>query len=298
MKKTLSITLFLCLFSFVSFGQDYVDLARFHYSTTPQNEFDSIGGNTTVEDFGLDVTLPIKLNESNVFLTGFNIDQITTKLHPSSSPITISTINLKLGYNKKHSEKWSGTYMLLPKFSSDFKNITSKGYQFGALALMKYNKKINLKYNFGVYYNRELFGPFIVPLLGLYYKSENGKFEANLTLPIWADINYKLNKIVKVGANFSAFVRSYHLSENNAYVVKKSNDVFAYLQFNLTKSILLQTKTGYTLGRSYKVYNDNDAADLAVSAFRFGDDRTVLNPTFKDGLVFKMRLIYRFHIEK
>ena len=298
MKKTLSLSLFFCLFSFVSFGQDYVDLARFHYSTTPQNEFDSIGGNTTIEDFGLDVTLPIQLNESNVFLTGFNIDQITTKLHPNSNPTTISTVNLKLGYNKKHSDKWSGTYMLLPKLSSDFKNITSKDYQFGALVLMKYNKKANLKYNFGVYYNGELFGPFIVPLLGLYYKSENGKFEANLTLPIWADVNYKLNKIVKVGANFSAFVRSYHLSENNAYVVKKSNDVFAYLQFNLTKSILLQTKAGYTIGRSYKVYNDNDAADLAVSAFRFGDDRTVLNPTFKDGLVFKMRLIYRFHIEK
>tara|TARA_B100000809_G_scaffold255560_1_gene294287 strand:- start:1080 stop:1976 length:897 start_codon:yes stop_codon:yes gene_type:complete len=298
MKKTFPLALFFCLFSFVSFGQGYVDLARFHYSTTPQNEFDSIGGNTTVEDFGLDVTLPIQLNESNVFLTGFNIDQITTKLHPDLNPTTISTVNLKLGYNKKHSDKWSATYMLLPKISSDFKNITSKDYQFGALALMKYNKKANLKYNIGVYYNGELFGPFIVPLLGLYYKSENGKFEANLTLPIWADVNYKLNKIVKVGANFSAFVRSYHLGENNAYVVKKSNDVFAYLQFNLTKSILLQTKIGYTIGRSYKVYNDNDAADLAVSAFRFGDDRTVLNPTFKDGLVFKMRLIYRFHIDK
>ena len=298
MKKVFTFSLFFTLLYCVSFAQDYVDLARFHYSTTPQNDFDSIGGNTTIEDFGLDVTLPIKLNESNVFLTGFNIDQITTKLHPESNPTTISTVNLKLGYNKKHSDKWSGTYMLLPKLSSDFKNITSKAYQFGALALMKYNKKENLKYTVGAYYNGELFGPFIVPLLGLYYKSENGKFEANLTLPIWADINYKINKIVKVGANFSAFVRSYHLGENNAYLVKKSNDVLGYLQFDLTKNILLQTKTGYSIGRSYKVYNDGDEADLAISAFRFGDDRTVLNPTFKDGLIFKIRLIYRFHIEK
>ena len=298
MKKVFTFSLFFTLLYCVSFAQDYVDLARFHYSTTPQNDFDSIGGNTTIEDFGLDVTLPIKLNESNVFLTGFNIDQITTKLHPESNPTTISTVNLKLGYNKKHSDKWSGTYMLLPKLSSDFKNITIKAYQFGALALMKYNKKENLKYTVGAYYNGELFGPFIVPLLGLYYKSENGKFEANLTLPIWADINYKINKIVKVGANFSAFVRSYHLGENNAYLVKKSNDVLGYLQFDLTKNILLQTKTGYSIGRSYKVYNDGDEADLAISAFRFGDDRTVLNPTFKDGLIFKIRLIYRFHIEK
>lgn len=298
MKKILTLSLFLSLFSCFSFGQDYVDLARFHYADTPQNDFDSIGGNTNVQDFGLDVTLPIKLNEGNVILTGFNIDQITTKLHPTTNPTTVSTVNLKVGFNKKHSDKWSGTYMFLPKISSDFKNLSSKDYQFGALALMKYNKKENLKYNIGLYYNGELFGPFLVPLLGLYYRSENEKFEANLTLPIWADVNYKLSNFIKIGANFSAFVRSYHLGENNAYVVKKSNDVFGYLQFNLTKSILLQTKTGYSIGRSYKVYNDGDETNLAVSAFRFGDDRTVLNPTFKDGLIFKVRLIYRFHIEK
>jgi len=103
---------------------------------------------------------------------------------------------------------------------------------------------------------------------------------------------------MKIGANFSAFVRSYHLSERNVYLVKKSNDVFGYLQFNLSKSILLQTKTGYSIGRSYKVYDNNDKTNLAVSAFRFGDDRTVLNPTFKNGLLFKVRLIYRFHIDK
>jgi len=298
MKKTLTLYIFLCLFTSISYAQDYVDLARFHYSTTPENDFDSIPGNTKVDDFGLDVTLPIKLNEGNVLLTGFNIDQITTKLHPESNVSTLSTVNLKVGYNKKHSDKWSGTYLLLPKLSSDFKNINSKDFQLGALVLMKYNKKANLKYNIGAYYNAELFGPFLVPLLGLYYKSENEKFEANLTLPIWADVNYKISKIVKVGANFSAFVRSYNLSENNSYVVKKSNDLFGYLQFNLTKNILLQTKAGYSIGRSYKVYNSGDEADLAVSAFRFGDDRILLNPTFKNGLIFKMRLIYRFHLEK
>ena len=43
---------------------------------------------------------------------------------------------------------------------------------------------------------------------------------------------------------------------------KKSNDILGYLQFNLTKSVLLQTKTGYTIGRSYKVYDDNDKTDF------------------------------------
>jgi hypothetical protein len=297
MKQIKLFLLVVILFSaFSTYAQNYVDLARFYYATTPQNNFDSVPGSTKIEEFGADITIPIKLNDGNAILTGFNIDQVKTKLHPSDNCRTVSTLNLKLGYNKKHGEKWSGTYMLLPKIASDFKNITNKDFQFGALVLMKYNKKENLKYNVGAYYNSELFGPFIVPLLGLYYKSKNDRVEVNLTLPIWADVNYKLNNFIKVGANFAAFVRSYHLSEDAAYVVKKSNDLFGYLQFNLTKSLLLQTKTGYTIGRSYKVYNDNDKADFGFSAFRFGDERTVLNPTFKDGLIFKIRLIYRYHL--
>ena len=71
MKKILTLAIFLTSFSSFTFAQDYVDLARFHYSTTPQNDFDSIPGKTNVEDFGLDVTLPIKLNEGNIILTGF-----------------------------------------------------------------------------------------------------------------------------------------------------------------------------------------------------------------------------------
>ena len=279
-------------------AQSYVDLAKSHYSSTPSNDFDSIAGNSDIKDFGVDITLPIKLNDSNIILTGLNLDQITTRLHPLDNYKTVSTVNLKLGFNKKHSGKWSGTYMLLPKLSSDFKKMTSKDFQIGGLVLMKYSKKENLKYNMGLYANNELFGPFIVPLFGLYYKSPNDKFEANITLPIWADVNYQLTNWLATGANFSAFVRSYHLSENNAYIVKKSNELFGYLQFSLTKSILLQTKAGYSIGRSYKVYNNDEKVDLGLSAFRFGDERTVLNPTFVDGLIFKVRLIYRFHIEK
>lgn len=298
MKKSLSIFVFLAALIFQIKAQDYVDLARFHYASTPQNNFDSLLGTSQVEEFGADILLPIKLNDSNIVLTGLYLEQIKTKLHPLSNPSFISTINLKLGYNKIHSKKWSGTYMFLPKLSSDFKTTSSKNMQFGALVLMKYSKKENLKYSFGSYYNGELFGPFIVPLIGLYYKSPNNKFEINATLPIWADMNFRFNKFLTAGTNFSAFVRSYYLSENNAYLVKKTNEVFGYLQFNLTKSILLQTKVGYSVGRSYRAYDEDEQVDLGLSAFRFGDNRTQINPDFSDGVIYRARLIYRYNLNK
>ncbi len=295
--KHIIILYFTFLLANFCLAQDYVDLAKFYYGSTPANSFDSIEGNTSVEEFGADITLPIKLNDNNAIITGFMLEQIKVKLHPLANAQTISTVNLKVGFNKTHSEKLSGTYMLLPKLSSDFKSLSDKDFQLGALVLMKYKKNESLKYNFGIYYNQELFGPFFVPLFGLYYKSPNKKFETNITLPIWADMNYQLVNWLNVGTNFTAGVRSYNLSENNAYVVKKTNEIFGYLQFNTSKTLLIQTKIGYTIGRSYRIYNGNDKTDLGISAFRFGDNRTVLNPDFSDGLIFRVRLLYRFNIE-
>ncbi len=277
-------------------AQNYVDLARFHYTITPENSFDSIPGSTNIEEFGADVTLPIKLNDDNAILTGFYLEQIKTKLYPIANYTTISTANLKIGFNRNHSEKWNGTYMLLPKISSDFKNLSGKDFQLGGLLLMKYKKSETFKYHIGVYANNDLHGPLITPLLGFYYKSPNDKLEANFTLPIWADVNYKLAGWLNIGTNFTAITRTYHLGNNNSYLMKKTNEIFGYLQFTIKKSILIQTKTGYSLGRSYEAYINDDNVDLDIYGITAGDDRTLLNPTFSDGLVFKVRLIYRFHL--
>jgi len=294
--------IFLLLFVLICYGrifsQNYVDLAKFHYAITPENSFDTLSGNTNIEEFGADLTFPIKLNENKVIISGIAYEKIKTKLHPLSNFTHFTSINLKVGLNKKHSERWTGTYLLLPKISSNLKNVTSKHLQLGALALLKYTKSSHLKYTTGLYFNNELFGPFLVPIFGFYYKSPNQKIETNLVLPIWADINYELKSWLNAGVNFSAFTKSYYLGNDNAYAVKISNEIFTYLQFNINKSLLLQTKLGYSIGRSYKAYQEDEKIDLGVSLFRFGDERTVLNPSFKDGLIFRLRLIYRFHLNK
>lgn len=283
-------------------AQKYVDLAKFFYANTPANQFDSTTAKTRVQEYGMDITLPIKLKNGNALLTGFYAESISTRVNPAEPNLTsVYTTMLKLGMNIKHNENWSGTYLLLPKLSSDFKNIGANDFQIGAIFLLKYQKKENLNYKLGLYYNTELFGPFFVPILGLYYLSPNEKLEVDLSLPLWADFNYKVLDKVRVGVNFAAFVRSYYLNEpfqgnSDNYLTKSTNELYGYLQFDLGKSIVLQTKVGYSIGRNYRVYDSNDDIDWGLSAFKFGDNRKQLNPDFKDGLVYRARLIYRFHL--
>ena len=64
------------------------------------------------------------------------------------------------------------------------------------LSLFTKKKRAELKFKYGVFVNNEKFGLAVIPIFGLYYLSPSKKFEANLTLPIVADINYKLNKSI------------------------------------------------------------------------------------------------------
>jgi hypothetical protein len=285
-------------------SQDYIDLVRFKYDNTPLNQFDTATASTRVEEFTLDATLPIVLKNGNAIITGFDLQSLSTKVNPTIPQLTsVYTILVKLGMNINHNEKWSGTYMFLPKLSSDLKDIGPQDFQYGAYVLLKYKKTSNLNYQFGMYYNSELFGPFFVPLLGLYYLSPSNKLEINATLPVWADINYRFNDWFRVGLSFSAFVRSYYINEpqfveTGEYLVKSTNEPMIYLQFEPVKSLIIQTKLGYSIGRQFAIYDETDKVTFGLSAFRFGGDQQQLNDGFADGLIFEARMIYRFHIKQ
>ena len=71
----------------------------------------------------------------------------------------------------------------------------------------------------------------------------------------------------------------------------------SYLRLKLSKSLYLNTNIGYAISRSYKVFDSEDKVDFALSGLYFGDDRTQLNENFKDGVLFKVELMYRLHFD-
>ena len=283
-------------------AQQYIDLAKIHYANTPLNQSQDNSFSTRIQEVGFDLTVPFPLENGNAIITGLYLENIQTQVTELSGPTNVYTINPRAGMNIQHNDKWTGTYIVLPKLASDMKNMSSKHYQVGAVALLKYKKKENLNFKAGLYYNSELYGPLFTPLFGLYFLSENKKFEANLTLPIKADASYKLTNALSTGIEFNALVRSYFLgnsyySGNGEYLTKASNELFSYLRLNITPSIILNAKVGYSIGRSYRVYNIDDSISAALLAFKFGDNRNQLNTDFDNGLIFKFDLIYRFHID-
>lgn len=296
MKKLL---LLIFLFPFFISAQEYVDIFRIGYGQTLNNNFEGVNSSTNVKSFEAGLTFPVVLNENHALITGADFSINNLHLFPEAEFTSLYSTNIKLGLASTWSEKWSTTIVLLPKIASDYKKISGDDFYFGGFALLKLKKSENLKYRFGIYASQEAFGIFTTPILGWYYLSPNKRFEMDMSLPISADVSYKLG-ITTIGVDYFGIGRSYNVHYQNAptlYADLSSLEFASYLQFNaLEESVLLRAKLGYS-SNNYEMYAEGEKMDLGVSAFSFGDDRTQLNPALNGGIFLKFEAIYRFHIK-
>lgn len=287
------------VWSCIATAQDYIDLVKLDYVISPNITFDTSEVTTTLNEINLDLTVPIPINDRFALLTGIAYEKISSAFDINRSEESLTSITLKLGANVKHNSKWSGSYMFLPKISSDLMVVSNRDFQYGGAVLMKYTKSDRFNYKFGVYGNRELFGPFVVPLLGFYYLSPSEKFEMKALLPLTVDLNYSITEGVRFGINFKGQVRSYNLNipvgpESDRYLVKKAKDLFAYCQYSMRSGLNFQLGLGRSVGRLYPIYNEK--VTLGLPSLYFGDNRRQLNTDFSDGWLFKIAVFYRLNI--
>ena len=298
MKKII-LTFCFSFFVFYSWSQNYVDILKVYHTYGVNSKFDSSSNSTNYRETGLDFTLPIKLNKKTAILSGVLTEAYRFKINATTNSFeNLYSTGIKLGINQKFSEKLNATFMVIPRLTSTHKfKLSNKDYQTIGIAQLKYQRKPNLKYNIGVIYITDLGGPFFVPIFGLYYQSPSKKWEMNYVLPLWADANYKITKWLWSGVNFKSALRSFYLgNEQNSYLALLITELNAYLKFGLTKNILLETKVGTSFLRSARTYRYGDQYDVGISIVKLGDDREQLNTDFEDGLIYKLRLIYRFHL--
>lgn len=301
MKKLITtLIIFFCVN--ISFAQSYIDIFKLSLSTTPPNQFDSSINSTRIKETSADLNLPVKINDKLAILTGGIFEHIQTKVFENQSSINIYSIGIKAGINKNIGEHWSASFILLPKISSNFHHLAKQGFQIGGITLFKYSKTEHLNYKLALYYNSELFGPILVPMFGMYRLTSDKKWETNLMLPLQADINYKISSNIRLGLNYNGQIRTYHLSNTkplnyNTYLSRTNNELCAYIRMGVTKTLNIQAKAGYSLGRSYRVYNENDKVNFALPLLYFNDNRKQLNTDFENGIIFQFQMFYRFDVK-
>lgn len=295
---------FFLIFPLFCLSQDYVDILKLGYGRSFENNFEGSDSSTYITSVEANLTLPIVLNKNNAIITGGVFSQNRLQLYPSENGLTTPFTNLysttlKVGLSSAFNEKWGMTLVLLPKVASDYYDISSNDFFFGGFGILKYQKRSNVLYRFGLYSSSEAFGFYTTPILGWYSLSKDKKIEMDIFMPISVDLNYTQGDFT-YGFSYFGIGRSFNLEQSNLnqYVQLNSLEFAGYAQFNrLFKHAILRAKLGYA-SDDYEVHNYGDKIDFGFIAFNFGDDRQQLNPKIKGSLFFKVELLYRISFSK
>lgn len=282
-------------------AQDYVDIVKIAGNNASLGNADN-DFETSATNINIELYYPKRVSDKLVILSGFTVENTSLNLLEGADRGNLLMTRLNLGIKHQHSEKWSGTYLFLPKLASDFENIGGRDFQIGGLVIMDYQASETWKLKFGMYSSMENFGTTITPIIGVWHRSKNEKFYINATLPIRMDINYALTKKgFSVGADLLTSIKSYHLSQNGggAYVQEESIRFALYASHGfLGNAIIIRARAGFDT-TDYGLYDSNETVGAQLLTFPLtGDGRNRLNPEFSSALYFGADLFYRFDLTK
>ncbi len=105
MLKPMKKYLLLFIFSGIQtaiFAQNYIDIAKFDFASTPPMAFDTGAGSTTLNELNANLTLPVVINDDVAFLTGVTYENVSAAFAPGRAVESFSGLVVKLGANITH----------------------------------------------------------------------------------------------------------------------------------------------------------------------------------------------------
>jgi hypothetical protein len=258
MKHT-RLTLFITfLFPLLIKAQPFIDVVNFNYSFFHSQYKDSLHREGLRTDFNVNFFLPKVFENGNTFLFKLSAEELTSEI--DSTNVHLYSFAAPVGFQfLSKNKKWKTLVMGIPRISSDLKDDLSQDVQYGGTGLITYVLRDSCKLKFGLYYNRECFGNFFVPLVGIDWKiSEH--FSVYGILPNNMRVEYQTNDHkFFAGLGYRNFQRSYRLSGgfHDDYIRVKESQVKVFAECFLWKKILLSAELGYTLKYDLAQYNSD-----------------------------------------
>lgn len=291
-------SLFFLLFLFACsrlIAQPTLDILAVTSQFALTHSMDSAGEVTRIQEHKIAGKVPVKLKNGDLLLVGGSGSQLV--LQPEKSASThLAAIGLTIGYIRNWNAQWSTQFIGLPAIATSKNRADGSGNDFQPGGFVLTAKKVTeqFKFRLGLYYNREFFGNFFVPLLGIDWKPDS-TWQLYGNLPVNFTVLNKFRPRLQFGFNFTGIINSYGMSSGLAYMQRSTNDFSLFSDFYLDKksSIVFQLKAGYSLARRFRVYDRNDQLDFAISALKFGEDRVQLNSDLKDSPFIQLGLFFR-----
>lgn len=250
MKRILLAAL-LC-FHLDSNAQYFVDIFSFNRQSY------NVPSGPLTSDLFVNAFIPKVLKNGNTFFVRAHYEKLEMRNDSLSS--AYSSITLPIGMQvqlKNPKVKFTG--LIIPKIAgADLGAAFSDVFQIGAYSLFTVTESEKFRYKFGLYYNREFFGNFFIPLVGIDWKVSD-RFTIYGTLPNSMKFSYAVAPSrVNTGIAFRSMTRSFRGEDLNTFVRYNELQFKAFFDFYITKKNVIFVEGGYFLGKTPLLYNNSD----------------------------------------
>ena len=259
MKKNILLLINFWFSIFITNAQPYFDVASIQ--TSAANHFlvsDSAKEPVKLNWFSVNVNYPAQINKSNLLVTTLGYDRFS--FENEDSPLTQSFNSIYLPLTLLHTWRdttWSTSLTYIPKVNSySPMHINENTVQNGMAIIVNHAVNPHFKYSFGGYYNREFFGNYFLPLLGIEWKASERLHVFGL-LPNDFTADYKINKAFHTGFIYKGITTSFRYKPSSYadYLRMEEGQLKLFTDLYITKTIVLNLEGGVILARSYELKN-------------------------------------------
>jgi hypothetical protein len=293
MRKGL-LFLFIVMTVTVSIAQPYVDVLNVRTIQSPDKGFIRRNNNkNSFQYFNASLTLPLRFKKTGgaLIISPYvetwqvslpDVDRQMITLPNERNEFNASGIGLPITLLTPipRSKFLLNTTMIL-RSNAEKMNLPGS-FQAGGLVLMNYKINPKLTVRAGLYYNREAFGNFFMPLAGLEYKIDS-------TLQLWGTLpgslflEKKLRPRWYAGLTFKAVNNSYQLL-NGEYIRFNDNQLSLFTDIYVTKKLVLNLEAGHSFFRQIRLGKTGSIKQY------------VYETPVNDNLLFRVSAVYRIRL--
>jgi hypothetical protein len=218
-----------------------------------------------VSDLFINAFIPKVLKNGNTVFVRAHYEKLSMQRDSLSADYSSITLPVGMQVQLKN-PKLKFTGLIIPKIAgADLGASFSHVFQIGAYSLFTVTESEKFRYKFGLYYNREFFGNFFVPLVGVDWRVTD-RFSVFGTLPQSFKASFSIvPSRLNAGLAFRSMTRSFRGEDSNTFVRYNELQFKTFFDFYISKKNVVFVEAGYFLGKAPLMYNNSDTKNPVVS---------------------------------
>ena len=255
--RTLYVLLAVLTIHHRSLAQPYIDLASAYYSLSPGKGLNESGQLKTFNHFRGQLNIPVVFKkDSSVLLINPVFETRWISLDESQDTKSVNGIFALISFTKKINDSWSVMLGAIPRWNGEPSISANERFQMGGVFWVTRTIHPQLKIRAGLYYNKEFFGNFFMPVVGMEWKINKRSYLFG-NLPSSLVYENTLNSFISVGGIFRTFPNSYRIipiamHPQNDYYRTTDIQLGTFADFYLTKKIVFTVEGGYAVARKLR----------------------------------------------